>query len=138
MEADVPAENRSRGTIRSRLRASLRAASSVGQVALDAVNRARNAQPVDPPPIDGGWVVLDEEDGGTSDSDETTKADEGFHNGGLFDSEPLSVGYVVPGGSSEDDSQEDGSQEDGSQEDGSQEDAESGDRTAGEDDCGFS
>lgn len=88
-------------------------ASQVGRTALDTVNRMRNPPPLDPPPIEGGWVVLDEEDGPTSDSDDTAKADEDFHNGGLFDPEPLNVGYVVPCASSEEDSQEDRESDDG-------------------------
>ncbi|KAG7288342.1 hypothetical protein NEMBOFW57_007873 [Staphylotrichum longicolle] len=109
----VPASDKTANTLRSRLRASLRVASHAGRNALDTVNRMRNPPPVDPPPIEGGWVVLDEEDGPTSDSDDTAKADEGFHNGGLFDPEPLNVGYVVPCASSEEDSQEDRESDDG-------------------------
>ena len=89
------------------LQAALREAGRMGQAALDMAQRIRNGPPIEPMRIPRDWVVLDAEDCLTSSSDDTTADEgfEGFNNGGLFDAEPLSTGYVEPldDGESDDD-----------------------------------
>ncbi|KAH6857116.1 hypothetical protein B0I37DRAFT_90174 [Chaetomium sp. MPI-CAGE-AT-0009] len=92
------------------LRASLQEARRIGRLALDGAHKIRVALVRDPPPIDDGWEMIND-----SSSSEDGTAEINNHgwddNGGLFDDEPLSSGYVLAdtisnhNSSSEDDEQ---------------------------------
>ncbi len=94
--ARVQAALREAGPVGSYLGAALHEAGRMGQAALDTAQRIRNGPPR---PVANDWVVVEREDAQTSSSDDDKRAgrwfDNGGDNGGLFDAEPLNIGYVV-------------------------------------------